>query len=368
MRSFRKLFSASFKEFYRDKTALFFSFAFPIIFIMIFGMVFGNEGIGSYKVGIVSEGNSPSAQRILKVFEQIGDSEEMEILEIEFGDSSDAELDKLRNGDIRALLVIPDDIERQMSNSSDGGKLEIYYDPSQTTVAQIVLPILQQIVTDINTQMTEAPVLLSMEVQSIQAHHVRNIDYMIPGIVAMSILSLGLFSCMPLIQQRQKGILRRLNATPLRKSTMVSSQILFRLILAVLQTAIIILVGWALFDVQMLGNWLVLGGLVILGALTFVSLGYVIASFARTEEGAIPIVNVIFMPMMFLSGIFFPVEIMPGFMKPIVMAMPLTYLGDALRQITVEATPLYSMFTDTLVLLGWMVVCVSVSIRFFRWE
>ena len=367
MKSFKKLFTASLREFYRDKTALFFSFAFPIIFILIFGLVFGNESIGSYKVGVVSEGNSPSAQMILKVFEQINDSEEMEILEIEFGDTSETELDRLRDGDIRALLIIPDDIEEQMG-SGEGAKLQVYYDPSQTTVAQIVLPILQQIVSGVNLQMTQSTVLLSVELQSIQAHHVRNIDYMIPGIVAMSILSLGLFSCMPLIQQRQKGILRRLNATPLRKSTMVSSQILFRLILAVIQTAIIILVGWAFFDVQMLGNWLALGGFVILGALTFVSLGYVIASFVRTEEGAIPIVNVIFMPMMFLSGIFFPVEIMPGFMKPIVMAMPLTYLGDALRQITVEATPLYSMLTDTLVLVGWMVVCVTVSIRFFRWE
>ncbi|MDY6911880.1 MAG: ABC transporter permease [Chloroflexota bacterium] len=368
MKPFNKLFSSALKEFYRDKTALFFSFAFPIIFILIFGLVFGNESIGSYKVGIVSEGNSPSAQMILEVFEQISDSEEMDILDIEFSNNSDTELDRLRNGDIRSLLIIPDDIEPQMLSNSDGGKLEIYYDPSQTTVAQIVLPILQQIVSDINLQMTQSLVLLSVELQSIQAHHVRNIDYMIPGIVAMSILSLGLFSCIPLIQQRQKGILRRLNATPLRKSTMVSSQILFRLILAVLQTAIIILVGWAFFDVQMLGNWLVLGGFVILGALTFVSLGYVIASFVRTEEGAIPIVNAIFMPMMFLSGIFFPVEIMPGFMKPIVMAMPLTYLGDALRQVTVEATPLYPMLIDTLVLVGWMVVCVTISIRFFRWE
>ena len=124
----------------------------------------------------------------------------------------------------------------------------------------------------------------------------------------------------------------------------------------------------SVIDDSDVSNWAMLAGFVVLGALTSVSMGYVIAAFLRTEEGAIPVIQLIFMPMMFLSGIFFPVEMMPGFMKPILTALPLTYLGDALRQIMAEATPLHAMATNTYVLTGWLVLCVALTIRFFRWE
>lgn len=81
-----------------------------------------------------------------------------------------------------------------------------------------------------------------------------------------------------------------------------------------------------------------------------------------------PIIQIVQFPMLFLSGIFFPIEIMPDFMRPIVEAIPLTYLGDAFRQIMVDATPLHSLATDVAVLAGWLVVCMLLAIRFFRWE
>ena len=117
-----------------------------------------------------------------------------------------------------------------------------------------------------------------------------------------------------------------------------------------------------------LGNWAILVAMIVLGTLTFVGLGYMVAAFARTEEGAMPVIQLIQFPMLFLSGIFFPVEILPDFMKPIVDALPLSYLGDGLRQIMVEATPVFSLSTDFLVMLGWLAFSLIISIRFFRWE
>jgi ABC-2 type transport system permease protein len=135
-----------------------------------------------------------------------------------------------------------------------------------------------------------------------------------------------------------------------------------------LQTALLVGIAYAVFDVQMLGNWGALLGIVGLGALCLISIGYLVASLVRTEESAMPILQLVQFPMMFLSGIFFPVEMLPAFMKPVVSAMPLTYLGDALRQIMVQSTPVNSMNTNIIVMSGILLVCMVLSIRLFKWE
>ena len=149
---------------------------------------------------------------------------------------------------------------------------------------------------------------------------------------------------------------------------MVSSQVVYRLVLALVQTTIILVIAYFAFDIEVTGSWLLLIGLVLLGTLSFISLGYLAVSRAKTTEGAMPIIQILQFPMLFLSGIFFPVEFFPSFMKPVVNAIPVTYLGDALRQVMVDATPLHSMTTDFAVLGAWLVVCLALAIRFFKWE
>lgn len=207
-----------------------------------------------------------------------------------------------------------------------------------------------------------------MAQESVQAHNLRSVDYLVPGILAMSIMILGLFGSLTMVEWREKKVLKRFEATPLPRCTVVASQIIYRLFLALVQTIIIIAIAYFAFDVQMLGNWLVLIGFVLLGTLVFVSMGYLAVSRAKTTEGAMPIVQILQFPMLFLGGIFFPVDFMPGFMRPIVEAIPVTYLGDGLRQVMVEASPLYSLAIDAAVLGGWLVVCFVLAIRLFRWE
>ena len=108
--------------------------------------------------------------------------------------------------------------------------------------------------------------------------------------------------------------------------------------------------------------------MILLGTLAFISIGYFAVARAKTVEGAMPIIQLVQFPMLFLSGIFFPVEIMPAFMRPIINAMPLTYLGDAFRQIMVQGVPLYPLWLDIVVLSAWLVICVSLAIRLFQWE
>jgi len=120
--------------------------------------------------------------------------------------------------------------------------------------------------------------------------------------------------------------------------------------------------------VSIVGSLPLLAGFVLLGALMFVALGYLISGLARTQDSVTGITQLLNFPMMFLSGIFFPVDLVPGWLRPVVSLLPLTYLADALRQVMVGATPAYSLGFDFAVLAGWLLVCALLAVRFFKWE
>jgi ABC-2 type transport system permease protein len=108
--------------------------------------------------------------------------------------------------------------------------------------------------------------------------------------------------------------------------------------------------------------------MVLLGAGAFLAIGFMLASFLKTEEQATGVVQVVQLPMMFLSGIFFSFDFLPGFLQTVARFLPLTYLGDALRQTMVNGTQVAPLQIDVLILAGWLVVCLAISARSFRWE
>jgi ABC-2 type transport system permease protein len=116
------------------------------------------------------------------------------------------------------------------------------------------------------------------------------------------------------------------------------------------------------------GRWAATGFFVVLGSLTFIAIGYVIASFTPTEEAANGVTQVIQLPMLFLSGIFFPIATMGDLLQSVARLLPLTYLGDALRQVMVDGTPFAPLAVYALVLVAWLVVSFGIAARYFRWQ
>nr|MBA2254732.1 ABC transporter permease [Chloroflexota bacterium] len=229
--------------------------------------------------------------------------------------------------------------------------------------------IVGQVIGSINLSLSGTPPALAVGSRPLQAEEdLTAAAYFVPSILAMALMQLGVFAAIPLAAQREKLILKRLGATPLRRWALVGSNIVMRLLIAAVQAAIIIGIGMVLFDVQVIGSLLLVAGLVALGALTFTAIGYVIASYARTEESANALTSVVQFPLMFLSGIFFPIDFMPEFLRPVAAIMPLTYLGDALRQVMVGGTPYVALGIDVAVLAVWLVVSFAISARFFRWQ
>ncbi|MCX5998558.1 MAG: ABC transporter permease, partial [Chloroflexi bacterium] len=328
MKAFTTVFKAYFKGFIRDKGALFFTFIFPIMFILIFGWAFQNPGVQTFKVGLVDQGSPQSAAFIEQGLVSIIVNQDQKVFEIKKG-TQDELTESLRKGDLAAVIVIPQTMDASLSQGQRAD-IEVYYDASRTSSQQILIPMLNQVINAIDRQLQGGSQLIGMAETSIQTPDLRYIDYLVPGILAMSLMFTGVYAGLPIIQQRQAHIIKRLGATPLRRSMLVFGDLSFRMLGVLLTAGLIVLVGRLAFNVHMVGNWFSFCALVILGTLTFTSLGYLMAAFVKTEEAAIPIINVITMPMMFLSGTFFEVTNMPSFIEPVVKVMPLTYLGDGM--------------------------------------
>ena len=366
MKAFRAVFVSYYLQFVRDRGALFFTFIFPIMFILLFGWAFRNVGAQSFDVGVVDEGSPQGTAMITQALDSVVLEAGDEVFKVQSGPLDELTA-SLEDGDLDAVIVIPAAMDASLAQKQPAA-IRVYYDPSRTSNQQILVPILSQVVNGLNQYIQGTFPLISLEEESVQSRELRYIDYLVPGVLGMSLMFSGIWAGMPIVQQRQAHIIKRLSCTPLRRSTLVIGDLAFRMILVLLTAALIILVGRLVFDVQMVGSWFTLAGMIILGSLVFTSLGYMMAAFVKTEEAAIPIINVITMPMMFLSGTFFEITSMPSFIEPLIKALPLTYFNDALRQIMVAATPLHSMTTNVAVLAGWVVVTLAVTVRFFRWD
>jgi ABC-2 type transport system permease protein len=411
MKSFFPLLNAGSRQFVRDRTSVFFTLIFPVMFILIFGVIFGDQDdIGAYPVGVVLEDESDPAALgffcMFEMFDRNGEGEaaisdedaqlcapwfervkaegfgsadrppeagEVELPLYLHRGSLDEELEKLSDADRRAVIVFPagfgEQVDQRLRGSGVMADVQIHYDASQTTSAQVLQSILSSLFDEYDRQLSSSERLISVDFKSTTAEHFGYMDFFVPGVLAMSLMQLGLFGSLTMVSMRERKILKRLGATPLPRRTLVLSQVVLRLFIAVVQTVIILAVGRIVFDVQ-IGNQIVLMvAFILLGGLSFVAMGYLVASFARTEEAGTAIVQVIQFPMMFLSGIFWPIDFAPDWLQPVVKAMPLTYLGDALRQVMVEgSSKMFSLPVDTLVLGGWLVVSLFVAFRYFRWE
>jgi ABC-2 type transport system permease protein len=360
MNALLRLTVANIRSFVRDRAALFWTLAFPLIFVVLFGSIFSG-GDTNRKIGFADEDGTPASAELKGAFASISG--------VELIDGAKADLlEQMRKGDVSSVIVVPPGYADTVAAKAAPASVTVYTDPSQSAADGATKQLVGFVLARVNQEASGQPPAVTPAFETVQTNDLSFISYLVPSILGMSLMQLGIFSAIPLVADREKLILKRLQATPLRRWQLVGSNVLTRLLIAVFQTAIIISVGTAFYDVQISGSWLLIGLLVLLGSLAFIALGYVIASFAPTEEAANGMTSVVQFPLMFLSGTFFPIDAMPDALKMVARAMPLTYLGDALRQVMVEGTPFSPLWVCFAVLAVWLVVCFGIAARFFRWQ
>jgi len=170
------------------------------------------------------------------------------------------------------------------------------------------------------------------------------------------------------VQARTKRLLKRFMATPMRKSHYLLSFVLSRLTFLFVEVAALVGFGWWIFDVGVRGSVAALAGITILGSLSFSGLGMLVASRARTIEAVSGLMNLVMLPMWILSGTFFSYARFPDAMQPVVRALPLTALNDALRAVMIEGAPLLHLGAPLGVVTAWGVVSFAVALKIFRWR
>ena len=347
---------ANIKSFTRDRSALFWTLAFPLIFVVLFGSIFSG-GNNNRSVGFADLDGSPRSAELGAAFDGVAG------VELVTGSEADL-LAKMKKGDVSAVIVVPKGYADTVAAKGAPASVTVYTDPSQTSADGQTRQLVGFVLSTVN-QPTPAVV---PAFQSIQTTDLTFISYLVPSILGMSLMQLGVFASIPLVADRQKLILKRLQATPLRRWQLVGSNVLMRLLIAIVQTVIIVGVGSVFYHVQIAGSWLLIGALILLGSLAFIALGYVIASFAATEDAANGMTSAVQFPLMFLSGTFFPLDSMPEALRTVARALPLTYLGDGLRQVMVDGTPFAPLWVCFAFLAVWLVVCFGIAARFFKWQ
>ena len=198
---------------------------------------------------------------------------------------------------------------------------------------------------------------------------IRSIDYLLPGIIVMGAMVTGIMrTATGFVQEREQGIYRRLALTPLKRTTLIGSQLLQHYLVIIVQTLLLVAIGGLAFKTHLTGNtalfWLTLS----VGALCFMSIGFALTGLIKTLRSATPIIQITYFALMFLGGIFFPNSLLPKWLGNAASILPSTQLGDALRAVVYNGGGIGDIWPKLAIMGAWIAVCMVVSIRFFRWE
>ena len=349
---------ASLKMYFRDRQALFWSLLLPLLFMVIFGLMnFGS--LGRVDLGVADLADNAESRGVVSALEGI------DALNVSHDPDRESARAAVEDGDLDVALVIPADF----GPSDEPLALEVLFNEARARESEVGFTVLRQVFDDLSFRMTGAQRLFVIEPTPAGDRNLRYIDFLMPGIVAMSIMQMGLFSvAFAFVQLKRQGILRRLLATPMRPASFIFAYVVTRLTVSILQTGVLVGVAVLFFDVQIAGSVVSLFLLALIGGAVFVSLGFAVSGWARSEEAAAPIANVIALPMIFLSGVFFPREAMPGVLETITEYLPLTYLADSLRSVSVDGAALSSQWAGLLGLAAWLVATYVLAVKLFRWE
>src|SRR6185436_10905015 len=285
MRALLLLTVANIKSFTRDRAALFWTLAFPLIFVVLFGSIFSG-GNNDRSIGFADHDGTPASGQLRTAFSSISNVKLVE-------KSEDELLASMKKGEISAVIVVPKGYADTVAAKTGPAQVTVYTDPSQSQADGATRQLVGFVLSAANQAASGVPPAVAPDFKPIQTNDLTFISYLVPSILGMSLMQLGVFAAIPLVADRQKLILKRLQATPLSRWQLVGSNVFVRLVIALAQTLIIVGVGTLLFGLETTGRWLGVGFFVILGSLTFIALGYVIASFAPTEESANGITQVV---------------------------------------------------------------------------
>ncbi len=363
MNTTAKLTAASAKMTIRNRQSIFFALFMPIIIMLIFGLI-GFDKVSKIRLGVVTSSPSEATTQLVDQIKHIS------AFDITTGTEQE-ERAALEKGDRSAVLILPDALlsPTPAKGAPTPATVTVLANAGQPQQSQTAVTVLGQILDKMTLTITKAPQLFSLDVQQVNSRNLKYIDFLLPGIVALAIMQMSVFSvAFVFVDYKEKGILKRLLATPMKPRQFVTANVITRLCIAFVQAAILIAVGVLIFHAHVLGSVLLLLPIILLGGVMFLGLGFAISGLAKTVDAVPAIANLIVFPMLFLGGTFFPLDTMPVWLQHIVKYLPLTYLSGAIRSVMVEAADFQAISHDLIWMLIWAVVLVFLAIFSFSFE
>lgn len=352
------------RRFFRDKTALFFTFLFPLLFLLVFGALNKSDNGVSFSVAVINRSDSEFSKQFLK------DVEKDKLLEIQKDVTSlDTAKEKMGRGELDSIIELPQNFGAPNEKGVPNGKVIVYYEQGSPQTGQTLASVLQQQMDGINAQLTHHVDPFLVEQKPTKISNISMFDYVFSGLLGFTILSLGIFGLSNGFPSDKKaGSLRRLRATPLRSSQLIIATAINYVIVSLISIAIMLIVGIAMFDFQMRGDYVAFWIFMLFGSISMMGFGLVIGGWAKNENQAAPLANILALPMMFLSGSFFPRFLMPDWLESATRFLPLTPIIDGTRLIMTEGKALTALGPELLIMAAWTIVVYFLAAKLFRWE
>jgi ABC-2 type transport system permease protein len=328
-----------FREFIREPEALFWVFGFPLLLAAGLGLAFRNTPAEVVGIGVV--GAEPAA------FEQAPS------LEVDSFATVDEGLRALREGRIALLVERPAD-----------GSVLYHYDDTNPEGRDARMR------ADMAVQQSAGradPVAARDEIMREAGS--RYIDFLVPGLLGMNLMGGSIWSMgFAIVDSRRRKLMKRLVATPMPRHHFLLSFLISRLVMLVIEVGAFIGFAVLVFGVPVRGSLALVAAICVLGSLAFGALGLLLSSRVRTIEAASGLMNLTMLPMWILSGVFFSSQRFPDAAQPIIDALPLTALNDALRATMLQGATLGQLAPQLGVLAAWLLVCFPVALKLFRWR
>ncbi len=346
MTAFKSLATAMVKIFYRDKATLFFTFVFPLMFLVVFGLLFRDAGASKTEIAVVGDGP------VITGLRQTG------ALELtEFKTVGEA-IEKVKDGDLPAMVA------------EDGDKVTYRFAQSDQTQASIVGGIVQGVVSHMNQQATGQPERFQIDASNVEDSSLKPIQYITPGIMSWGVAVTAVFgAALTLVSWRKKQVLRRIRLAPVGASTVLTARVVVTVGVAIVQALVFIGVGLLpIFGLQLTGTWWLAIPVFLLGILAFFAIGMLVGAFCKTEEAATAAANIVVLPMAFLSGTFFPIDQAPPWLRTVSQVFPLRHMNDGITDFLVRGRDASALVLPVVVLSGFVLVVGFIASRVFQWE
>ncbi|MGI2297877.1 ABC transporter permease [Paenibacillus sp. GXUN7292] len=328
LKQFNAMFISQIKMTFREKQVWFWSIFFPVILMVIFMTIFGGSfsSSSSFKanIAIVDAVPNSSSAMLIEQLKQIPVFEYKEDASISIEQGREWVEDKK----IDALIVMPE------NEGKASIQLIVNREKEAGATTQAIAGILQQFTQYANLAVAgiEPTYTISQESITTASDDIKYTDFLLTGMIGLSVAQAGLFGMVDMVDMRKRGLLTRLRMTPARMGLFGLSSMVVRMLMGVLQIIILSIIGVYVFGATLHFNLLTLTVAFLIGTLVFNAMGYLFSSFSKTMEAYMGVANITSMLMMFLSGVFFPLESLPSWLQFVPKILPLTYFVDGMRE------------------------------------